>query len=356
MSGFSRKYKPAYKSKDKIPEKYFEGLNEKERTLMTKEILQRPQSLKYWSADKAYTKRLRKEKETLPKGQYTIAFYKKYGKENGKSLQRISKVTGIRLAILKEVEKRAYGAWSSGHKPGVFPSQWARSRVYSFVMGGKTRKTADKDLWELHLKDLKKKRKKNPRDESFLKRLIITKEYDVPGYPGIWYTAYLDEEDEENLVGELYYSEGREDITDVFIKEEYRKMGVAGYLYDLIEKDYRIKLKPSRKISKEAQYFWKNRLKKNPKNQSLLNRITLPYDKKGNIYYYDIMLDDINIGTVRYDSLRNEQDIIIDEPYQKQGIGTLVYDTIEKQFGVKLKPSNSLSYGGIEFWKKRKVD
>ena len=30
--------------------------------------------------------------------------------------------------------------------------QWAMARVYSFVMGGKTQKTADKDLWEKHKK------------------------------------------------------------------------------------------------------------------------------------------------------------------------------------------------------------
>jgi hypothetical protein len=30
--------------------------------------------------------------------------------------------------------------------------QWGVARVYSFVMGGKTRSTADKDLWEKHKK------------------------------------------------------------------------------------------------------------------------------------------------------------------------------------------------------------
>lgn len=242
MSGFSRKYKPAYKSKDKIPEKYFEGLNTKERALMTKEILQRPQSLKYWSADKAYTKRLRKEKEILPKGQYAIAFHKKYGKENGKSLQRISKVTGIRLAILKEVEKRAYGAWSSGHKPGVFPSQWARSRVYSFVMGGKTRKTADKDLWELHLKDLKKKRRKNPRDEELLNRIRITKEYleeEDDDEDMIRYTVMLDGKE----IGSAGYLPLHKEVGAVEIKPDYRRRGIATVLYDYIEKDQKNKIK-----------------------------------------------------------------------------------------------------------------
>ena len=33
--------------------------------------------------------------------------------------------------------------------------QWAFARIYSFVMGGKTQKTADKDLWDKHLKSKK---------------------------------------------------------------------------------------------------------------------------------------------------------------------------------------------------------
>jgi hypothetical protein len=153
---FKKKYKPSYKSKDKIPERYFDNLNTKEKKLMEKEILKRPMSLTYWSADKAYAKRLKKDKEfLLPKSTYTQKYIKKYGKENSGNLYKISKATKIRLSILKEVYKRGIGAWTSGHRPGVFPNQWAMSRIYSFVMGGKTRKTADQDLWKLHLNKLK---------------------------------------------------------------------------------------------------------------------------------------------------------------------------------------------------------
>jgi len=148
---FKKKYKPSYKSKDKIPKRYFNNLNDKERKLMEKEILKRPMSLKYWSADKAYAKRLKKDKcFTSPRNTYTQKYIKKYGKENAGSLNRISKATKISLYILKQVHKRGVGAWTSGHRPGIFPNQWAMSRVYSFVMGGKTRKTADRDLWLLH--------------------------------------------------------------------------------------------------------------------------------------------------------------------------------------------------------------
>ena len=37
---------------------------------------------------------------------------------------------------------------------------WGHSRVYSFVVGGKTQKTTDSDLWEKHLKNMKRRKTK----------------------------------------------------------------------------------------------------------------------------------------------------------------------------------------------------
>jgi len=40
-------------------------------------------------------------------------------------------------------------AWStSGHRVGASAQQWARARVYSFLTGGKTTRTGDKDLFD----------------------------------------------------------------------------------------------------------------------------------------------------------------------------------------------------------------
>jgi hypothetical protein len=39
-------------------------------------------------------------------------------------------------------------AWKGGHRPGATSHQWAFARVNSFIVGGKTRRTADKDLWK----------------------------------------------------------------------------------------------------------------------------------------------------------------------------------------------------------------
>ena len=55
--------------------------------------------------------------------------------------------SGISYGILKQVYNRGMAAWKTGHRPGTSPQQWAFARVNSFITGGKTRRTADKDLW-----------------------------------------------------------------------------------------------------------------------------------------------------------------------------------------------------------------
>lgn len=76
------------------------------------------------------------------------------------SKKDISKLTGISMSILDQVYYRGMGAFKNNRsavRPSVkSPQQWAIARIYSFAIGGKTRQTADKDLWEKHLKKKKK--------------------------------------------------------------------------------------------------------------------------------------------------------------------------------------------------------
>lgn len=58
--------------------------------------------------------------------------------------------TGISYSILKKVFDRGVAAWRTGHRPGTTPTQWGLARINSFATGGKTRTTADKDLWSQH--------------------------------------------------------------------------------------------------------------------------------------------------------------------------------------------------------------
>jgi len=72
----------------------------------------------------------------------------------------ISRKTGIKMSILNQVYDRGLAAHKNnpgsvrnvkGVKGGpgkkMSPQQWAMARVYSFVAGGTTRRTADADLW-----------------------------------------------------------------------------------------------------------------------------------------------------------------------------------------------------------------
>jgi hypothetical protein len=99
---------------------------------------------------------------------YREKFLKFYGlpKDTSLSLDDISYLTDIKKSILQQVYNRGIGAWktniSSVRVKGTFEKNpntkkyprsarltkenWAMARVYSFVTGGKTSKTADADL------------------------------------------------------------------------------------------------------------------------------------------------------------------------------------------------------------------
>ena len=73
------------------------------------------------------------------------------------TLAKKAKESGISKGILSQVYNRGMAAWKGGHRPGAGPHQWAVARVNSFITGGKTRTTADADLWKKHSSRKKKK-------------------------------------------------------------------------------------------------------------------------------------------------------------------------------------------------------
>jgi hypothetical protein len=73
-----------------------------------------------------------------------------YKESATKSLQKKADASGISLGILKKVFDRGVAAWKGGHRPGTTAVQWGHARVNSFISGGKTRTTADADLWKQH--------------------------------------------------------------------------------------------------------------------------------------------------------------------------------------------------------------
>jgi len=96
-------------------------------------------------------------------------FNKRHGfpKDKSHSIADLAKISGVKKSILEKVKARGVAARKSnpqsvrrasdGKKVGgtslkgkMSGQQWGQARVYSFLAGGKTRTTADKDLWKKH--------------------------------------------------------------------------------------------------------------------------------------------------------------------------------------------------------------
>jgi len=141
----------------KVPEKYTRGVSKSTADKRKAEIRKR-------QAGKVKGKDLYKplpgdSKKTTRKSKYT----KKVGKLRTDILERAQKMkgnqaerfvkavsaeTGIPLRIIQKVYDKGLKAHAtSGHRVGATASQWAIARIYSFLSGGKTSKTADASLY-----------------------------------------------------------------------------------------------------------------------------------------------------------------------------------------------------------------
>jgi hypothetical protein len=130
-----------------LPKRYVSGLSDKEAEAKAKELSRRaklsdddPSAYEPHSTDKDVETRSSK---------YTQAYKKQFG-ESIEAVRNKADESGISFSILKQVYDRGMAAWKGGHRPGTTPHQWALARVNSFITGGKTRSTADKDLWAKH--------------------------------------------------------------------------------------------------------------------------------------------------------------------------------------------------------------
>jgi len=126
------KVKITYKGESRmVPKTYVEGLKGYDRTKQIKSIFEgtfRPQT-SFKSKESKWTKK----------------FNEKFGKEVDKLGKRtpknISKVTGVPEAAIKEVLSKGEGAYfSSGSRPEQSPNSWKYARLYSYLLGGPSRK------------------------------------------------------------------------------------------------------------------------------------------------------------------------------------------------------------------------
>lgn len=208
------------------------------------------------------------------------------------------------------------------------------------------------------------RKKKNPKNDYLLSDLEIRKSmsYDLVNDPHILYSVYYRYDNKNNLIGKIYVKLGS-NSAHVEVHKDFRRQGVASYVYDHIEKDLKIKLRPSSNQLEDGEAFWKNRLKrKNPIDLNFLKQVFVDKetfkitDGKDKIisYQYNVYLNDKRIGYAEIVKGQNTvDDISIKKPYQRKGLSTFLYNYIEKDLNIKLKPSEYLDPDGKKFWENR---
>lgn len=124
------------------PAKYHRGLTQRQNaerkrsaTRRTRMSWKNPRAYVSWKSDRGVRTRT---------SSYTSRFHKKC--PGAKSLPQISRCTKVPTKTLRTVYNRGMAAWRTGHRPGASQHAWGMARVHSFVLKGKTYRTADKDL------------------------------------------------------------------------------------------------------------------------------------------------------------------------------------------------------------------
>lgn len=205
------------------------------------------------------------------------------------------------------------------------------------------------------------KRKKNPTDEEFLKKLHVVKKKHEYEDGLTEYFVY----DKDKCIGGIGFNIYKDYVTWVQIEKPYRRKGIASFLYKYVENDLDIKIdKPSPYLLNNGEKFWKNRLKKNPTDYKLLKdikikklRIFEPIGRDPNRHYleYKILLNNKQIGYAMMEENTNFVSLVeIHDAFQRSGLNTYLYNYIENDLNIKLVPSKSQSSDGKAFWKSRK--
>ena len=211
---------------------------------------------------------------------------------------------------------------------------------------------------------IRRKTKSNPTDHDLISKLTVKKSF--PDY-GTMYEVYLG----KRRIGFADIDHGKTEISFVNINEEYRRKGVSSFLYDYIEKDLDRKLKPSEDLLDDGEAFWKARIKKsNPRDEEFLKTIFIKTECKRlyNTIEYYIYRNEDSLKRDRFGKLHRDfaiahayydikdkwiYDLYVNPNYQRKGLASYLYDYIEQDNNIKLRPSDSLDPDGKKFWENR---
>ena len=124
------------------PLKYRKGLTRRQNAERKRSATRRTRMS--WKNPKAYVPFRSDKGVKTRRSSYTSRFRAKY--PTAKSIREISAKTHVPVKTLRTVYNRGMAAWRTGHRPGASQHAWGMARVHSFVLHGKTYRTADADL------------------------------------------------------------------------------------------------------------------------------------------------------------------------------------------------------------------
>lgn len=152
----------------KVPSKYTAGLKKSTAAKRATEIRKRAKGEvkgkdKYKPLPGDKKAKTKPSKYTVRAGNVRKAILEKAttlkGSQDERFVSAVASVTGVPKSIVRKVYDKGLAAWAVGHRPGTTAAQWARARVYSFITGGKTSRTADQQLYIQAKKATKDKKK-----------------------------------------------------------------------------------------------------------------------------------------------------------------------------------------------------
>lgn len=121
--------------KRKIPKKYTRGLSKRDSMKQSKYIRMARKSYKKGK----YVDRPKLKSYKKKESGWTAKFHKRY--PNAKTVPQIARATGIPAKALNAVKRKGMGAYySSGSRPNQTAQSWGKARMYSYILGGPTRK------------------------------------------------------------------------------------------------------------------------------------------------------------------------------------------------------------------------
>ena len=121
--------------KRKIPKKYTRGLSKRDSAKQTKALRKARKSYKKGK----YVDRPKLKSYKKKESGWTAKFHKRY--PNAKTVPQIARATGIPAKALNAVKRKGMGAYySSGSRPNQTAQSWGKARMYSYILGGPTRK------------------------------------------------------------------------------------------------------------------------------------------------------------------------------------------------------------------------